>query len=82
MSQVMRKPVFGVSKPDLTQTRLAVQPQRMVRGLKFQRIVPSCSKNKGADQLHGYHAADLSLSFFAYAKRIFSRDTTFMFYNM
>ena len=33
-----------------------------------------CSKNKGADQLHGYHAADLCLSFCIYAKSRFSHD--------
>ena len=27
-----------------------------------------CSENKGADQLRGYHAADLQLCFFAYEK--------------
>ena len=41
-----------------------VQPQKMVRGLKFgiqevEGLYHLCIKNKDADQLHGYRAADL-----------------------
>ena len=49
-------------------TNRAVEAQKMARGLKF-RIqeeeglnFPS-SENKGADQLRGYHEADLHLCF-------------------
>ena len=50
----MRKPVFLV--PTRSDTKWAVQPQKMVRGLKhqIQKVVElyySCSENKGADQL-------------------------------
>ena len=34
-----------------------------------------CSKNKGADQLHGYRVADLCLCFCTYAESRFSHDT-------
>ena len=63
LSRVARKPVFGVSD---TKTR-AEKPQKMPRGLKFwiykevERLHYPCSENKGADQLRGYHAADLRL---------------------
>ena len=45
---------------------MAVQQQKMARNLKFpikevEGLYYLCSKNKGADQLHGYHAADLRL---------------------
>ena len=47
-------------------TNRAVQPQKMARGLKFriqevEGLYYLCSKNKDADQLRGYHAADLRL---------------------
>ena len=41
-----------------------------------------CSKNKGADQLQGYHAADLHLYFFlAYAKSRFSHDVAHLMFT-
>ena len=54
----MRKPVFGVSTRQ--ETNQAVKPQKLARGLKFWILeVEECSKNKGADHLHGNGAADL-----------------------
>ena len=55
-----RKLVFAVS--DKVRHK---QSQKMTTGLKF-RIwegigIVLCSENKGTDQLHGYHAADLCL---------------------
>ena len=54
MSHVTTKPVFGVSNKDTNQ---AVQQQKMAIGLKFWIL---CRENKGADQLRGDHAADLT----------------------
>ena len=73
MSFVLRKPVFGVSD-----TNLAVQPQKMVRGLNDRIYVEEglsfpCSENKGADQLRGYREADLHLCFRLCKKPVFSR---------
>ena len=48
----------------------------MARGL-FSRLQEDCTIYVGktdADQMHGYHAADLHLSF-AYSKSGFSHDT-------
>ena len=64
MSHFTRKPVFGF--PTRSDTNWAVQPQEMTGGLKFQIYKAEgwhylCSENKGADQLRGYHAADLRL---------------------
>ena len=55
-------------RPGPTQTARAVQPQKMVRGLKFRiKVVEGLhypySENKGADQLCGYRTADLRLCF-------------------
>ena len=36
-------------------------------------------ENKGADQLRGYHEADLPLCFRIYAKHWFSHDVAHMF---
>ena len=49
-------------------TNRAVPPQKMVRGLiftiyKVEELFYLCSKNKGADALHGHRAADLRLCF-------------------
>ena len=54
--------------PTRSDTNWAVQPHKMARGLKFQSwkvegLYYLCSENKGADQLHGYCAADLHLCF-------------------
>ena len=72
----MRKPVFGVS--DQVDTNRAVEPQKMVRDLKFRILVVEglhypCSENKGADQLRGYREADLRLYFRICKKPVFSR---------
>ena len=68
MSGIRRKPVFGIS--DQVWHILGciatedVQPQMMkfwieeVEGLYYL-----CRENKGADQLHGYHTAELHLCF-------------------
>ena len=66
MSCVMRKPTFWF--PTWSDTNLAVQPQKMARGLTFriwkiEGLYYLCSENKAADQLRGYHEADLCLSF-------------------
>ena len=51
----------------------AVQSQKMARSLKFQifyqveELYYVSSENKGADQLHGYRAVDLTFVF-TYAK--------------
>ena len=74
----MRKPVCGVFSPGPTVgTTLPVQLQKMARGLKFgnkevEGLYCLCSKNKGADQLCGYCAADLSLCFRTCKKQVFS----------
>ena len=56
----------------------AIQPQKMAGGLKFwiKEVeglykLCTCSENKGADQLHGYCAADLPLCFHICKKQIF-----------
>ena len=77
MSLFVRKPVFGVSD-----TNRAVQPQKMTRGLKFRiKIVEELynpySENKGADQLRGYHEADLRLCFCICKKLVFSRHGSY-----
>ena len=65
----MRKPTFGVSVR--SDTKWAVQSQKMARGLKFQileveRLYYLCSENKGTDQL--CDTAQLICAFgFAYA---------------
>ena len=41
-----------------------------------------CSKNKGADQLRGYHTADLSLCFCIHAKRRFSYQAAHMLQSL
>ena len=69
----MRKPVFGVSeqvrhKPGCAVTEDGEGLQR-VEGLNYP-----CSKNKGADQLHGYREADLRLCFRICKKKRFSHD--------
>ena len=56
----------------------AVQPHKMARGSNFfiyelEGLYYLCSENKGADQLRGYHEADLRLVF-AYATIRFSHD--------
>ena len=55
----------------------AVQPQKMVRGLKFsikevEGLYNLCSENKGADQLGSPCAADLCLWFCICKKQVFS----------
>ena len=35
-------------------------------------VQPICSKNKSADQLHGYRAADQRLCFHIYKNQVFS----------
>ena len=63
--------------PTRSHTNRAVQPEKMVRGMKF-RIEEEegwhypCSENKGADQLRGYREADLRLCFRICKKPVFS----------
>ena len=73
LSHLVRNPGFGVSHQ--VQHKLAIQPQKMARGLKFQikevdgLFYLCCEKN--ADQL----PAQLICTFvFAYAKCRFSHD--------
>ena len=54
-----------------------MQPQKIVRGLKFQlskveRLYYLCSENKGADHLCVYRTADLHLCFSICKKPVFS----------
>ena len=54
--------------PTRSDTNKAVQPQKMARSLKFrilevEEMYNLFSKNKGADQLRSYCAADLRLCF-------------------
>ena len=71
----MRKLVYKfLTRSD---TQWAVQLKKMVIGLKFrikevEELCYLCSANKGADQLHGYRAADLSLCFRICKKWTFS----------
>ena len=70
----MRKADFGV--PTRSDTNRAVQLQKMARGLKFRikKVGGShylCSENKSADQLRGYHEADLRLCFRICKKPVF-----------
>ena len=60
--------------PTMSDTNLTVQPQTMTRTLKFlieevEILYHLCSKNKGSDQLHTYHAANLQRFFFRICKR-------------
>ena len=75
MSLVVRKPDFGF--PTRSDTNQAVQPQKMVRSLKFrikkvEGLYYPCSENKGADQLRGYREADQRLCFCICKKPVFS----------
>ena len=71
----MRKPTFWF--PTRSDTNQAVQPQKMARGLKFgikevEGLYYPCSENKGADQLGGYHEADLPICFRICKRLVFS----------
>ena len=62
----MRKPTFWFRT--WSNTKHAVQLQKMARGLKFQikeveGLYYPCSEKKGADQLRSYCEADLRLCF-------------------
>ena len=71
----MRKPAFWF--PTWSDTKQAVQLQKLVRGLKFriwkvEGLYYLCSENKDADQLRGYREADLRLCFRISKKPVFS----------
>ena len=71
----MRKPTFWFST--WSDTNQAVQSQKTARGLKFrikkvEGLYYLCSENKGADQLRGYHEADLGLCFHISKMLVFS----------
>ena len=76
MSCVIRKPVFGVSHQvqhelGFTITDDGQRPE--ISDFGSSGVVQCISKkNKGADQLHGYHAADLRLCLFICQKQVFS----------
>ena len=64
--------------PTRCNTNWAVQPQKIARALEFRikavkGLYYLCSENKGADQMPGYHAADLPLCFHICKSR-FSHD--------
>ena len=68
--------------PTRAHANRAVQPEKKARGLKFrinkvEGLFYLCSQNKGADQLHGYRAADLHLCFRICKKQVFSRHGTY-----
>ena len=71
----MRKPVFGVS--DQVQHNRVVQLHEIARDSKIQSwerevMYYLCCEKKGADQLHSYHVADLSLCFLICKKQVFT----------
>ena len=73
----MKNPNSGF--PTRSHTNRAVQSQKMAIGLKFwikeeEELDYLYSVNKGADQLHGYRAADLHLCFRIMQKSRFSHD--------
>ena len=75
LSRATTKPVLGF--PTRSATNQTVEPQKMARGLKFQiyeveGLYYLFSKNKGANQMQGYCAADPGT--FSYAKRRLSHD--------
>ena len=62
----LRKPTFWF--PNKSNTNQAVELQKMAKGLKFrirklERLYYQKSEIKGANQLRGYHKADLYLCF-------------------
>ena len=62
LSAIVRKPIFKVS--DQVRHKRAVQLQKQY-GWRFEISDLYCLSraNKGADQLHGYHASDVRLCF-------------------
>ena len=62
VSHVMRKPVLRGFRPGLTQSRL-YNRRRWLEAWIFGFRNYLCSEDKGTDQLRGYHAADLRISF-------------------
>ena len=61
----MRKPTLWF--PTRSDTNRAVEPQYIARSLKEEGLYYPCNENKGADQLPGYHQADLCLYLRIYA---------------
>ena len=58
----MRKHVFGVS--DQVRKKLGCKTRGLkFRSLEVEELYYLCSENEGADQLGGYHAANLWLCF-------------------
>ena len=64
MNHVGRKPVFGVFDHAGHKLGCTTEDGKRleISDLGSRQIVP-CSENKGADQLCGYHTADLHLCF-------------------
>ena len=59
-----KKTCLRCFRPGPRHTNWAVQP-RKIRGLTFwiyevEELYFQCSENKGVDQLHSYHTADLA----------------------
>ena len=76
MSLVLRN--LSSRFPTRSDTNQAVQPQKMVRDMKFwiqkvEALYYLCSENKGADQLRGNREADLHLCFRICKKPVFSQ---------
>ena len=69
----MRKPIFGVSRPGLTQSRFDIN--RAVQSFwiwETEGLYYLCSENKGADVLRCYRASDLRLCFRISETQVFS----------
>ena len=85
MSLCMRKPTIWVlTRSD---TNRAVQPQKIVRSLKFwiqeeEDLYYPCSENIGADQLRSYCEADLRLCFPPSILLDFLCSGSYMFQNI
>ena len=57
----MGKPTMWL--PNRTDTNWSVPIKKLARSLKVEELYYPYSENKGADQLRGYHEADLRLCF-------------------
>ena len=77
ISRVTIKIFFGVSD-NVSHTQIGLFSQRRyIEALNVgcrnkSEVINLCSENKGADQLRGYHAADLRLCFHACKKQVLS----------
>ena len=76
LSRIMRKPVLGLGFSDQAQHKPGCTTKEDGKRLEISdlgsRGIVLCSKSKGADKLHGYHAADPHLCFCICKKQVFS----------